>query len=335
MRNEPLVLRDLHEDVVRKAEATRRYGEIPSNRARAIASRAGRICWDMLPDRVLSTWLFLKFGNLIHKAHVKWAGRHQSNGTRFLRNVPLLELLRDLVSQVPAGVKLRVIVIGCSTGAELYSLLWYLRSARPGLRMSATGADVIDGVVAKARSGVYSPDDEELLWLSDPIRESFFDDVGGALRVKDWIRKDIRWSVADAMDPKLLAQLGPADLLLANNFLGAMPDDEAEACMENLLHLVSPGGYLVFNGKLEVKARFARKHGLVPVDRQIEAVHFGDPSRVGWPWTYWASEPIDKRRSGWQTRYSAVFARPVGTAKASGSLAKFADLREYGARRAG
>jgi chemotaxis methyl-accepting protein methylase len=329
MQNEPMILRHLHEVVVRKAEATRRYGESPSRRPRALASKVGKICWDMLPNWMLSTSLFLKLGKLIHNAHIKWAGRYQTNSTRFLRNVPLLELLRDLVLKVPDGVTLRVIVMGCSTGAELYSLLWYLRSARPNFQISAIGADVIDGFVAKASRGVYSPEDKELLWLSNPILDSFFDDGGGALRVKDWIRKDIRWKVADAMDPKLLDELGPTDLLLANNFLGAMSDEEAEACMENLLRLVSPGGYFVFNGDLDVKTRFAKKHGLVAVDERIDATHFGDPLRLGWPWTYFASEPIDKRRSDWQTRYSVVFVRPVEISKsAMDSPAQFADPHE-------
>jgi chemotaxis methyl-accepting protein methylase len=316
MQYQPTIPRDLHEVVVRKAEATRRYAESPSRRSRAIASKVGKICWYMLPNWVLSTSLFLKLGKLIHNAHIRWAGRHQTNSTRFLRNVPLLELLRDLVLRVPGGVKQwRVVVIGCSTGAEVYSLLWYLRSARPKFRIFAIGVDVIDGFVAKAVSGVSSPEDEELLWLSDPVLESFFDHVGGALRVKDWIRKDIRWTVADAMNPKLLDELGPTDLLLANNFLGAMPDEEAEASMENLLRLVLPGGYFVFNGNLDVKSRFVKKQKLVAVDERIEAIHFGDPLRLGWPWTYFASEPIDKNRSDWRTRYSAVFVRPVEISK--------------------
>jgi hypothetical protein len=75
MQIEPVILRDLHKVVARKAEVTRRYGESPSWRARAIVSKAGKACWDMLPNSVLSTSLFLKLGKLIHRAHVKWAGR--------------------------------------------------------------------------------------------------------------------------------------------------------------------------------------------------------------------------------------------------------------------
>jgi chemotaxis methyl-accepting protein methylase len=311
MQVEPIIPRDLHQVVERKAKVTRRDGGSRSWRIRAMAANVVKTSWDMLPNWLLSTWLFLKLGKLIHKVHLKWQGRHQTHATRFLRNVPLLELLRDLALRVPAGVNWRVVVVGCSTGAELYSLLWYLRSSSPNFQISPTGADVIDWVVAKASNGEYSPEDEELLWLSNPVRESLFDHVNGAFRVKDWIRKDVRWTVADAMDPKLLDKLEPADLLLANNFLGAMSDEKAESCMENLLRLVSPGGYFVFNGNLDVKTRFAKKHGLVVVDERIEAIHFGDPSRLGWPWTYWASEPIDKGRSDWQARYSVVFARPA------------------------
>jgi hypothetical protein len=44
-----------------------------------------------------------------------------------------------------------------------------------------------------------------------------------------------------------------------------MSDEKAEALLENLLRLVSPGGYFVLNGNLDVKTRFAKKHGLVPI----------------------------------------------------------------------
>ena len=95
------------------------------------------------------------------------------------------------------------------------------------------------------------------------------------------------------------------------DLFGAMSDERAERCMENLLRLVSPGGYFVFNGDIDLKTRFAKKHGLVPICERVEAIHFGDTGRLGWPWSYWASEPIDKGRPDWQTRYSVVFAKPV------------------------
>jgi len=124
-----------------------------------IVRRTTKFCWDILPNAVLSTWVFLRLGKLIHKAHIKWQGRAVLNYTRFLRNVPQLELLRDLALKVPTGDTWRVISVGCSTGAELYSLLWYLRSARSDLQISALGIDIADAVIAKARSRTYFRED--------------------------------------------------------------------------------------------------------------------------------------------------------------------------------
>jgi chemotaxis protein methyltransferase CheR len=280
-------------------------------KAGSIARESAKICWDMLPDSVLSSWGFQKLGNLIHKAHIRWQVRVQGlKVTYFLRNVPLLEVLRDLALKIPTGDKWRVISVGCSTGAELYSLLWYIRSSRPDLQISAVGVDIADVVVAKANSGEYFPEDDELLLLSNPMIEVLFDQAVGAVKVKDWIRKDIQWLVADAMDPNILDLLGSADLLLANNLFGAMPDEKAEKFMDNLLRLVSPGGYFVLNGNLDVKTRFAKKHGLAPVCERIEAIHFGDPTKIKWPWYHTSPEPIEKRRRDWRTRYAQVFAKP-------------------------
>ena len=280
-------------------------------KAGSIARESAKICWDMLPDSVLSSWGFQKLGYLIHKAHIRWQVRVQGlKVTYFLRNVPLLEVLRDLALKIPTGGKWRVISVGCSTGAELYSLLWYIRSSRPDLQISAVGVDIADVVVAKANSGEYFPEDDELLLLSNPMIEVLFDQAVGAVKVKDWIRKDIQWLVADAMDPNILDVLGSADLLLANNLFGAMPDEKAEKFMDNLLRLVSPGGYFVLNGNLDVKTRFAKKHGLVPICERIEAIHFGDPTKIKWPWYHTSPEPIEKRRRDWQTRYAQVFAKP-------------------------
>jgi hypothetical protein len=180
----------------------------------------------------------------------------------------------------------------------------------PELQISATGADIGDWVIAQASGGKYSLEVGEVARLSEHMHDALFDQLDGVLKVKDWIRNDIRWTVVDALDPKLSDLLGSADLLLANNFLGAISDEKAEQCMENLLRLVSPGGYFVFNGDLDLKSRFAKKHCLVPVCGRIEAVHFGDTGRLGWPWSYWASEPIDKGRSDREMRYAVGFAGP-------------------------
>jgi len=232
----------------------------------------------------------------------------------------LLEVLRDLALKLPSGRDWRIISVGCSTGAELYSLLWYLRSARPDLQISAVGVDIADTVVAKARGGEYLRTDDEMRFLSNAMIEAMFDQAAGAIKVKDWLRKDVRWLVADGMDPDLPDLLGSADLVLANNLFLPLSDEKAESFMDNLLRLVSPGGYFVLNGNLDVKTRFAKKNRLVPLSDRIEAVHFGDPTKMKWPWKHTSPEPIEKWRPDWQTRYAQIFVKPSDDGVAQSGL---------------
>lgn len=286
-----------------------------------VAVRAARFGWQMLPDAVLALPPFLKIGRWIHRAHIKWQARYQSHFTRFMRNAPLCELLRDLVLKLPYGRSLRVTSFGCSTGAELYSLLWYLRTARPDLHIFGLGTDIVPAVVEKADRGEFSLKDDELAWLPGNMLAALFDQAGEVLRIKDWLHNDVRWTVADATDPELVNSIEPSDILLANNFLGPMPDALAEACMENLIRLVVPGGLLVLDGvDLDLKIRFAKKHGLVPICEKIEAINQADRSKHGWPWKRWAAEPIQKNSPDWEKRYATVFALPVTNYKATEAI---------------
>lgn len=277
-----------------------------------LAAKGARFVWELLPERIVSLPSFRKLGGYIHRAHIKWEKRYQSHFTRFARNPPLFELLKDLVSKIPYGRTLRVASFGCSTGAELYTLLWYLRTGRPDLHIFALGTDIVQAVIEKADRGEYAPHDDELAWLTPAMKAALLDSVGDVVRVKDSLRDDTRWMVADATDRQLKHSVMPVDLLLANNFLGPMPDALAEACMENLLGLVVPGGYIVLDGvDLDLKTRFAKAHRLVPICDKMEAINRADFSKAGWPWKRWASEPIEKSLPDWQIRYSVVFVTPL------------------------
>jgi chemotaxis protein methyltransferase CheR len=230
-----------------------------------------------------------------------------------LRNVALLEVLRDLAARKPVGADLRVASVGCSTGAELYSLLWFVRSARPDLRIAACGLDVSQTAITKADAGVFSESDEELSWLSETQVAALFDKEGGVLKVKSSLRQGVSWLVADAMDPALSQILEPQDFLLANNFLGPLQDKEAEKCLCNLSRLVKPGGYLVVFGlDLDFRTCWMKSRSYMPVSERIEEVHLGDRAMLDWPWTRCGVEPLEKTRADWVTRYAAVFQVPAG-----------------------
>jgi chemotaxis methyl-accepting protein methylase len=223
--------------------------------------------------------------------------------------------MRRLLQTKDAGEVVRIAVLGCSIGVEVYSILWTLRSSRPDLEFAVHALDIAPEVVQVAERGVYSPEASEMVHssifegLTEAERAEIFDWDGEQGAVKPWLRDGITWQVADAGDPSLITTLGPQDLVVASNFLCHMPADSAELCLRNLARLAQPGGYLFVTGvDLEVRTKVALDLEWTPIPELRTEIHDGDHLvRSDWPWQWWGLEPLDRRRSDWETRYTAVF----------------------------
>jgi hypothetical protein len=98
--------------------------------SKSYPDKAIAILWNGLPGAVRSWKVTQAIGRLIHHRARRVQQRGGGNYTRFFRNLPLLELLRDLALEA-RGVPVKIAVLGCSTGAELYSVVWMIRRARP------------------------------------------------------------------------------------------------------------------------------------------------------------------------------------------------------------
>jgi chemotaxis methyl-accepting protein methylase len=288
-------------------------------------SNAGMSVWGHLPARLRERGPFVVAGSWIHRLAVKFSGRSQSESTWFLRNEPLLLTIRDLVSDTfKYGEALRLCVVGCSTGAEIYSVLWTIRNARPDLKVFPVGIDISESAVNKAKSRSYTVHDTELTGgflqarpepiLSAEAMEQLFDRNGENLRVKDWIADGVQWDTVDARDQAIVDRLGRQDLVIANNFLVHMREREAAACLQNIVRMVKPGGFFVCRGvDLDVRERAGRQLRLSPIQLRIDEIHGAAPdldARRYWPWKYYGLEPLDKKRRNWIQRYSAVLQVP-------------------------
>ena len=64
------------------------------------------------------------------------AERKQWFGTFFLRNRAELELLRRVITQKPCASSLNKLMLACSKGADVYSMVWTIRSVRPDLQLN-------------------------------------------------------------------------------------------------------------------------------------------------------------------------------------------------------
>ena len=233
----------------------------------------------------------------------------------FFRNRPALELMRRVADEKANGSTLRIAVLACSIGAEVYSILWTIRLARPDLKVLVCAVDISRQILKFAEKGIYAPDTCELVGCSILERltahemEQMFDWEGDQARIKPWLREGITWQLGDASSPELIHVLGPQDIVVASNFLCHMEPLDAENCLRNIAVLVDRGGYLFVSGvDLEVRPKVAHELGWRPIPELLKPIHDGDPDlRGGWPLAWWGLEPLNHRRCDWQLRYATAF----------------------------
>jgi chemotaxis methyl-accepting protein methylase/mannose-6-phosphate isomerase-like protein (cupin superfamily) len=294
------------------------FGKSPINTYLRLNQRL----WNKIPASINNLSPIRSYGRILHSLVCAQGRREQLVDTFFHRNRPELELIRRLVDRQKTGEVLNVTVLGCSTGAEVYSVAWRIRSARPDLQLVLHAVDVSKPAVEFAKRGVYSLTVSQLTntaifeRLTAEEMDELFDRDGEMVTVKSWIREGINWQVGDAGESETLDLLGPQDIVLANNFLCHMEAPEAERCLRNIARLVRPDGYLFVSGiDLDIRARVARDLGWKPLPDLREEIHEGDPSvRSVWPWHYSGLEPLNKRRRDWKIRYAASFQLPSNRA---------------------
>lgn len=299
--------------------------------------RVNQRVWTLVPSSLVGLRPLQWYGHFLHALARIQNVRAQAFNTFFLRNRPELDLIRRLVSTKNTGATVRVAVLGCSTGAEVYSIAWTIKTARPDLKLILHAVDVSNEAVGFARRGVYPLNARMALngvrdcmaagrWrVGEPGSElvgaeifermtaaekaEFFDLHEDAAAVKDWIKEGIEWRVADVRGPEILGTIGLQDVVVASNFLCHMEDPEAERCLRNIAQLVESQGHVFVSGiQLDVREKVARDLGWEPVAHLLEEIHDGDPCLRGlWPCQYVGLEPLNKRTRDWRIRYAVAF----------------------------
>jgi SAM-dependent methyltransferase len=291
---------------------------MPESPAPDLFEWLNRAVWKRLPRGLRDSRPGYWYGVFLHDRMSRCARRRQYFGTFFFRNRPELEQMRRLATAMPQGAPLRIAILGCSSGAEVYSVLWTIRSARPDLQLRVYAVDYSSEILGVARSAVYTSENSEVLGssiferLTEAERQGVFDWDGDRATVKPWLREGIQFRQGDAGDPGLALALGPQDIVVASNFLCHMDPATAEKCLRNIATMVAPGGHLFVLGvDLDVRTKVARELGWKPLPDLIREIHDGDPSvRGDWPFEWWGLEPLNDGRRDWQIRYAVAFQLP-------------------------
>src|SRR4029077_18138653 len=207
--------------ILAKAARLQFFGKSPAG----LYLRMNKRIWERLPSRVRNLHPVRSYGAWLHTLVCLSARRQQYFGTFFLRNRPALELMRRLARQRDHGSTLRIAVLGCSIGAEVYSILWIVRTARPDLKVLLEAVDISKEILSFAENGIYSLDTSQFVsasiferWTEAEMVE-MFDWQGDRAKIKSWLREGITWHLRDATDPKLINILGPQEMVVASNFL--------------------------------------------------------------------------------------------------------------------
>ena len=98
--------------------------------------------WKRLPKSAAGTAPYHAYGTFLHSVVCQTADRNQYHGTFFLRNRPELALLSKLGAEKAQAGKLKIAVLGCSNGAEVYSIVWTIRKEHPELKLGVYAADI-------------------------------------------------------------------------------------------------------------------------------------------------------------------------------------------------
>jgi hypothetical protein len=287
------------------------FGKSPYN----ACLRFNEYIWKSIPENTRNSCIVRVYGALINSMVRAGEDRRQYYGTFFLRNRPELDLITRIAGENNENNVLSIAVLGCSNGAEVYSILFVIRKAYPNLCVKMQAVDISIDVLNHARNGVYTKISETLVEtnlferMTESEKYEMFDHVDGQFIVKSWIKQNITWHVADAGEHRTVELIGKNNIVVANNFLCHMPPIKAENCLRNIAEMVDANGYLFVSGiDVDVRARVAKDLRWRPIPDLLEDIHDGDPVlRNDWPLKWWGLEPLNKKKKDWNVRYASSF----------------------------
>jgi chemotaxis methyl-accepting protein methylase len=205
---------------------------------------------------------------------------------------------------------LEIAVLGCSSGAEPYSIAAYLSARCPGVPFRIRAIDLNPELVAAGRRAEYpaaqvleSPMDTDLVTQT-------FDHQGDAFVVKPDIARHVTFEQGDMLDPNLGRVAGSADIVFAQNVLYHLPPRLSRRAFLNAYGLLKPRGAMFVDGMdVPQRTRLTRELNLRPLDFRVREIH--EDARVlrggVWPWTYWGLEPFSATARDAVRRYATIF----------------------------
>lgn len=205
---------------------------------------------------------------------------------------------------------LEIVVLGCSAGAEPYSIASYLTLRHPELAFHIQAIDLNPELITAARRGEYPAEQVLESPMDAEFRAHAFDRRGDRFVVRPEIARHVTFAVGNMLDPDLARRTRPADLVVVQNVLYHLKPRVAQRAFRNACGVLKDRGAIFCDGMdLPLRTDLTRQLHLEPLDFQVPEIH--DDARVlrggMWPWTYWGLEPFDARARDATRRYATIF----------------------------
>lgn len=177
----------------------------------------------------------------------------------FFRDQPQLDflqtfLLPNLVSQYPKRSTLSVWSAGCSTGEEVYTLVFILKTIfrEPDFRIRVLGSDINQNSIYVAQKARYSS--WSLRGVSDSQKSAYFSPVSGEFDVKIEYQSLVEFRRENLLNVNYSEEF---DLILCRNVFIYLNEETKRILLEKFANALKPGGVLVL-GHSEVRTEIPK-----------------------------------------------------------------------------
>ncbi|CAO3429174.1 CheR family methyltransferase [Azospirillum endophyticum] len=154
-------------------------------------------------------------------------------------------ILPELMRRKPAGERLRLWSIPCSTGEEPYSLALHLLEHWEHVDrfdIEIVASDIDTKVLEAARQGRYG--ERALQYLPQATRRRFFSRVGDdSYQIIDDLRNSIEFTIVNLNDPLQTRRHRNFDVVFCRNLLIYFDDLSRRQAAETIFDALQPGGF--------------------------------------------------------------------------------------------
>jgi len=253
-----------------------------------------------------------------HRLALHLEDRRQYTFTQFFRLPSQLDALTgpvlDFLNARSGSDPIRIVVIGCSTGAEPYTLSSVMLDRCPTLPITIEGYDIDASVLAVARDATYAADEVlgNALVSSDFVTKTFDQRDGNLFEVKPQVAQRVQFHQADFVRGTVREDIPAADIVFAQNVMCNLRRPAAARLFNNAVALMKPRSALFVDGMdLDMREERTRIHRLVPLTFELERIH--DEARIvrgeRYPWYAAGLEPFSPKHRNCDRRYSTIFLR--------------------------